>query len=192
MRLFRHAPSTNSGTVESLLDIGRQLVPKNIVMAAATAQYLGVIAFAIVFAIILTALGPPAEPLIRIIEIANDAIMAMVGILILYLFCSLQPHCSPLQAKCTYLSHASRQTGFQDPASRSTWHTVAAKLAQATCTLAVHWCSNPFCRLWYMHEQAALCVAQLWYLQQYKACEGSVTCHVVLCWGSRQHTKQGK
>lgn len=67
--------------MESLLDIGRQLVPKNIVMAAATSQYLGVITFAIVFAIILTALGPPAEPLIRVIEIANDAIMAMVGFL---------------------------------------------------------------------------------------------------------------
>lgn len=34
--------------------------------------------FAIVLAIILNGLGPPAEPLIRVIEIANDAIMAMV------------------------------------------------------------------------------------------------------------------
>ncbi len=34
--------------------------------------------FAIVMAIILNGLGPPAEPFIRIIEIANDAIMAMV------------------------------------------------------------------------------------------------------------------
>ncbi len=60
------------------LDYEMAQVPKNIIMAAATAQYLGVIAFAIVLAIILTSLGPPAEPLIRIIEIANDAIMAMV------------------------------------------------------------------------------------------------------------------
>ncbi len=34
--------------------------------------------FAIVLAVILNSLGPPAEPFIRIIEIANDAIMAMV------------------------------------------------------------------------------------------------------------------
>jgi hypothetical protein len=34
--------------------------------------------FAIVMAIILNSLGPPAEPLIRVIEIANDVIMAMV------------------------------------------------------------------------------------------------------------------
>lgn len=34
--------------------------------------------FAIVMAIILNNLGAPAEPLIRVIEIANDAIMAMV------------------------------------------------------------------------------------------------------------------
>ena len=64
--------------MESLLDIGRQLVPKNIVMAAAQSGYLGVIFFAIVLAIILTGMGPPAEPLIQIIEISNEAIMRMV------------------------------------------------------------------------------------------------------------------
>ena len=67
--------------MESLLDIGRQLVPKNIVMAAAQSGYLGVIFFAIVLAIILTGMGPPAEPLIQIIEISNEAIMRMVRIL---------------------------------------------------------------------------------------------------------------
>ncbi len=36
--LIRTAPTTQGGTVESLLDIGRQLVPKNIIMAAATSQ----------------------------------------------------------------------------------------------------------------------------------------------------------
>ncbi|KAK9909594.1 hypothetical protein WJX75_004641 [Coccomyxa subellipsoidea] len=76
------APTTQGGTVESLLDIGRQLVPKNIIMAAATSQYLGVIMFAIVMAIILNSLGPPAEPLIRVIEIANDVIMAMIYLVI--------------------------------------------------------------------------------------------------------------
>ncbi|EIE22044.1 Sodium:dicarboxylate symporter [Coccomyxa subellipsoidea C-169] len=73
---------SSGGTVESLLDIGRQLVPKNIIMAAATSQYLGVIMFAIVLAVILNSLGPPAEPFIRIIEIANDAIMAMIYLVI--------------------------------------------------------------------------------------------------------------
>ena len=107
--VLRHAPSTDSGTVESLLDIGRQLVPKNIIMAAATSQYLGVIAFAIVFAIILTALGPPAEPLIRVIEIANDAIMAMVWALdslhcgalhMLARACQLPGKCRRTSSKC--------------------------------------------------------------------------------------------
>lgn len=43
--------------------------------AAATSQYLGVIVFAVTFAACLNALGEPAEPLIKIIEIANDVIM---------------------------------------------------------------------------------------------------------------------
>lgn len=40
MLQLRSAPTTQGGTVESLLDIGRQLVPKNIIMAAATSQVL--------------------------------------------------------------------------------------------------------------------------------------------------------
>jgi len=59
----------------------------------AGAQYLGVIMFAIVFAIILNSLGPPAEPLIRVIEIANDAIMAMVRGILLLPFALGSAHC---------------------------------------------------------------------------------------------------
>lgn len=61
---------------QSLVDLSEE--PHGAFCVCAGAQYLGVIMFAIVFAIILNTLGPPAEPLIRVIEIANDAIMAMV------------------------------------------------------------------------------------------------------------------
>lgn len=62
-------------------------------MSVCCAQYLGVIMFAIVMAIILNSLGPSAEPLIRVIEIANDVIMAMV-----------RPHSQPRKfVKCGLL-----------------------------------------------------------------------------------------
>ena len=80
--------------MESLLDIGRQLVPKNIVMAAAQSGYLGVIFFAIVLAIILTGMGPSAEPLIQIIEISNEAIMRMVRTSF-HAWAPMQPECEP-------------------------------------------------------------------------------------------------
>eukprot|EP00897_Mesotaenium_endlicherianum_P006891 jgi/Mesen1/622/ME000108S10779 len=64
--------------VQSVLSIGRQLVPPNIVMAAAQAQYLGVIAFCIFFGSVLASLGEQAEPLIRVIEIANAAVLKMI------------------------------------------------------------------------------------------------------------------
>ena len=64
--------------MESLLNIGRSFFPTNIVNAAGTSQYLGVIMFSIVFAACLNGLGPRAEPLAAIIELANDVIMKMV------------------------------------------------------------------------------------------------------------------
>lgn len=67
------------GALEPLLLIGRQLVPTNIVMAAAQAQYLGVIAFAVFFGATLASLGERGEPLIRLIELTNETVMKMIS-----------------------------------------------------------------------------------------------------------------
>lgn len=74
------AAVADDGTVTSLLNIGRQLVPKNIVDAMAKNGYLGVIVFAIAFAVALNLIGEHAEPLAVVIEIANEAIIRMVSV----------------------------------------------------------------------------------------------------------------
>lgn len=49
--------SADKSAVDSLLNIGRNLIPTNIVAAAAVPNFLGVIMFAIVFAAALNSIG---------------------------------------------------------------------------------------------------------------------------------------
>jgi solute carrier family 1 (high affinity glutamate transporter) protein 2 len=65
--------------VSSLLNIGRDLIPTNIVAAAAQSNYMGVITFAIVFACALNTYGERAEQLIRIFELCNDVFLKIVS-----------------------------------------------------------------------------------------------------------------
>eukprot|EP00246_Nothoceros_aenigmaticus_P011494 TRINITY_DN3143_c0_g1_i3.p1 TRINITY_DN3143_c0_g1~~TRINITY_DN3143_c0_g1_i3.p1 ORF type:complete len:400 (+),score=41.73 TRINITY_DN3143_c0_g1_i3:280-1479(+) len=77
-----NSTASSSGTaknsVDSLLDIGRQLIPTNIVTAAAAPNYLGVMLFAIVFAFSLTSLGARADPIVEMIEVVNDVIVKII------------------------------------------------------------------------------------------------------------------
>lgn len=63
--LCRSSSDVAKDTVDSLLDIGRQLIPTNIVAAAAAPNYLGVMLFAIVFAFFLTSLGQELPSAVR-------------------------------------------------------------------------------------------------------------------------------
>lgn len=72
------APSADKSAVDSLLNIGRNVIPTNIVAAAAAPNFLGVITFAIVFAAALLRFGERAEPLIGMLEICNDVFMKII------------------------------------------------------------------------------------------------------------------
>ncbi|KAG0602013.1 hypothetical protein M758_11G154600 [Ceratodon purpureus] len=72
------AQNADKSAVDSLLNIGRSIIPTNIVAAAAAPNFLGVITFAIVFAAALLRFGERAEPLINILEICNDVFMKII------------------------------------------------------------------------------------------------------------------
>lgn len=70
--------SGDTSTVESLLNIGRNAIPTNIVSAASSSNFLGVITFSIVFAFTLNTLGERAEVVIQMVQVCNDAIMKII------------------------------------------------------------------------------------------------------------------
>ncbi|KAH7300017.1 hypothetical protein KP509_24G041200 [Ceratopteris richardii] len=78
-------PTTDAdrSTVESLLNIGRNAIPTNIVSAAASSNFLGIITFSVVFAFTLLTLGEKGGLVIQLIEVANEAIMKLVFAIIL-------------------------------------------------------------------------------------------------------------
>eukprot|EP00250_Pteridium_aquilinum_P018171 c23976_g2_i2 orf=504-1859(-) len=75
--------SSESSTVESLLNIGRTAIPTNIVSAASSSNFLGIITFAIIFAFTLNTLGEKAEVFVQLVEVCNEAIMKIVCAVIL-------------------------------------------------------------------------------------------------------------
>ncbi|MCO5546782.1 hypothetical protein L7F22_000218 [Adiantum nelumboides] len=75
--------SADHSTVGSLLNIGRNAIPTNIVSAAASSNFLGVIAFSVIFAFTLITLGDKAEVVIQLIEVCNAAVMKIVFVVIL-------------------------------------------------------------------------------------------------------------
>ncbi|MCO5610389.1 hypothetical protein L7F22_064625 [Adiantum nelumboides] len=75
---------SESSTVESLLDIGRNMIPTNIVSAASTSNFLGVITFAIIFAFSINTLGEKAEVFVQLVEVCNEAVMKIVFAVILF------------------------------------------------------------------------------------------------------------
>lgn len=75
--------SADTSTVESVLNIGRNAIPTNIVSAAASSNFLGIITFSIVFAFTLNTLGEKAEVAIQLIEVCNEAVMKIVLAVIL-------------------------------------------------------------------------------------------------------------
>jgi len=72
----------DTSAASSLLNIGRALIPTNIVAAAAQSNYMGVITFAIVFACALNTYGERAEPLIRTFELCNDVFLKIIYMVI--------------------------------------------------------------------------------------------------------------
>ncbi|KAG6557518.1 hypothetical protein Mapa_000792 [Marchantia paleacea] len=70
-------------TVDSLLDLGRDLIPKNIVEAAAEPNYLGVMVFAVTFAVFLVKVGERAEPIMNGIEVCNEVVIKIIFLVIL-------------------------------------------------------------------------------------------------------------
>nr|XP_024363269.1 excitatory amino acid transporter 4-like isoform X2 [Physcomitrium patens] len=68
--------------ISSLLNIGRDLVPTNIIAAAALPNYMGVITFAIVFACALNSYGERAEQLIRTFELLNEIFLKLIYMVI--------------------------------------------------------------------------------------------------------------
>ncbi|KAK9837108.1 hypothetical protein WJX81_003155 [Elliptochloris bilobata] len=91
-------------TLESLLNVGRDMLPKNIIKASAESSYLGIMVFMIAFGVVLSGMGPTAEPLIQILETANDVIMKLVW-LVIYLtpFCIASLICSTILQACNLL-----------------------------------------------------------------------------------------
>lgn len=74
--------NADKSVVDSLLNIGRNIIPTNIVAAAAASNFLGVITFAIIFAAALVRFGERAEPLIQLLEICNDVFMKIIYVVI--------------------------------------------------------------------------------------------------------------
>lgn len=66
------------GLVGAAKGLVEQIIPRNIVAAAAEGQALPVIFFSILFAIVLTTLGPPGRHLADMINVMFDAIMMLV------------------------------------------------------------------------------------------------------------------
>ncbi|XP_024525560.1 excitatory amino acid transporter 4 isoform X1 [Selaginella moellendorffii] len=64
--------------VEPLLQIGRDLIPTNFVAAAAKSDYLGMVAFAIVFAFFVNTFGEKADSLVQLVELCNAIIMKII------------------------------------------------------------------------------------------------------------------
>lgn len=76
--------SSESSTVDSLLNIGRTAIPTNIVSAASSSNFLGVITFAIIFAFTLNTLGEKAEVFVQLVEVSNEAVMKIVFAVIMF------------------------------------------------------------------------------------------------------------
>ncbi|KAL3682159.1 hypothetical protein R1sor_000181 [Riccia sorocarpa] len=70
-------------TVDSILDLGRDLVPENVVAAAAAPNYLGVMVFAVTFAAFLVKVGEKAEPIIQMVEVCNTVVIKVIHMVIL-------------------------------------------------------------------------------------------------------------
>ncbi|XP_024540264.1 neutral amino acid transporter B(0) isoform X3 [Selaginella moellendorffii] len=64
--------------VEPLLQIGRDLIPTNFVAAAAKSDYLGMVAFAIVFSFFVNTFGEKADSLVQLVELCNAIIMKII------------------------------------------------------------------------------------------------------------------
>ncbi|EFJ34670.1 hypothetical protein SELMODRAFT_438697 [Selaginella moellendorffii] len=77
-------PKAAAGTVDSLLEIGRDLLPTNIVAAAAKPNYLGVMTFAIVFAFATNTFGERAEPLVHLIELCNTILIKIIFVVVMF------------------------------------------------------------------------------------------------------------
>lgn len=80
--LARRLLQEEKSAVSSLLNIGRDLIPTNIVAAAAQSNYMGVITFAVVFACALNTYGERAEQLIRVFELCNDIFLKIIYMVI--------------------------------------------------------------------------------------------------------------
>ncbi|KAI5069509.1 hypothetical protein GOP47_0016140 [Adiantum capillus-veneris] len=76
--------AADHSTVGSLLNIGRNAIPTNIVSAAASSNFLGIITFSVIFAFTLMTLGDKAEVVVKLIEVCNAAVMKIVLVLILF------------------------------------------------------------------------------------------------------------
>ncbi|KAL2610995.1 hypothetical protein R1flu_022687 [Riccia fluitans] len=70
-------------TVDSILDLGRDLIPENVVQAAAAPNYLGVMVFVVTFAAFLIKVGERAEPIIQMIEVCNEVVIKIIHLVIL-------------------------------------------------------------------------------------------------------------
>eukprot|EP00668_Euglena_longa_P016335 GGOE01020576.1.p1 GENE.GGOE01020576.1~~GGOE01020576.1.p1 ORF type:complete len:488 (-),score=153.93 GGOE01020576.1:100-1563(-) len=73
----------NRTTTQALVGVVLELVPPNIVEAAATMNVLGVLFFSLFFGVSLSRLGPEAEPFIRGVNVFNSTIAAMVNAILL-------------------------------------------------------------------------------------------------------------
>ncbi|CAM6128540.1 unnamed protein product [Calypogeia fissa] len=74
----------DKSVVESLLNIGRDFFPTNIIAAAAVPNYLGVIMFSVIFAAAVSTMGEQAEPFIYLIELCNQVILKIIRCVIAF------------------------------------------------------------------------------------------------------------
>ncbi|KAG6555893.1 hypothetical protein Mapa_002535 [Marchantia paleacea] len=78
-----NSSSAATTTLDSLLKLGRDLIPTNIVAAVALPNYLGLIVFAIIFALFLLKVGERAEPIIEMIEVLNLVTIKIIHLIII-------------------------------------------------------------------------------------------------------------
>ncbi|KAI7840620.1 hypothetical protein COHA_005642 [Chlorella ohadii] len=68
-----------AGTTDALLNVARQVVPDNIVVAAVNTNVLGLITFSLMFGVALSSLGAAADHLAKQIGVVNAAVQRMVS-----------------------------------------------------------------------------------------------------------------
>eukprot|EP01116_Phalansterium_solitarium_P004152 TRINITY_DN1504_c0_g2_i2.p1 TRINITY_DN1504_c0_g2~~TRINITY_DN1504_c0_g2_i2.p1 ORF type:complete len:479 (+),score=176.82 TRINITY_DN1504_c0_g2_i2:877-2313(+) len=71
-------PKQPTSALDAILNVFRSLVPENLVASAANLDILGIITFSMVLGATIVYMGPSGDPLLRLFESLNEAVMKIV------------------------------------------------------------------------------------------------------------------